>query len=186
MMFDKYGNMDSAREINEKAEALANDGDNEGLKELARENGIPVEMAEMYLNGETFELTDPMTAAVGKIEVEREELAIEGIIEDWISFIEAECMENEKMAIAVRSKRKSLVGCTAELLLHSMMHQKQVDKQILTEVERQIKLRQIDIKKAAGIEPGWIKYTKAGFPGVGKARKIIREYYMGMGGAANA
>ena len=69
-MFDLFGNMDSAEEINKTAEGLKAEGDIENLKKLAEENGIPVEMAELYASGDIEELTDTMMAAVGKIETE--------------------------------------------------------------------------------------------------------------------
>lgn len=185
-MFDRFGNFDSADEINGKAEELANAGDEEGLKELAKENGIPEEAVGLYLQGEIPQLVDVQEAAVGKLEMERQELAIEGLIEDWISYIETECMESEKMAIAVRRKRRSLNGCVAELLLYSMLDQKPVDSAVLQIVEKEVKIRNIDLKKRAGMEPRWLKYTKIGFPGMAKARKLIREYYLGIGGAADA
>ena len=184
-MFDRFGNFDSVEEINDQAEKLANEGDEDGLKELARENGIPQEAAELYLQGEVLQLVDVTEAAVGKLEVERQELAIEGLLEDWISYIESECMESEKMARAVRRKRKSLNGCIAEMLLDSMLNQKAVDETILKIVEYEVKIRKIDLKKQAGMEPRWIKYTKIGFPGMAKARKLIRDYYLGIGGGTD-
>lgn len=181
-MFDTFGEFGSAEEINAAAEGLANKGDEEGLKLLAKENGIPEEAATLYYQGETCALVDIREAAVGKIEIEKEELAIEGIMADWIQFIETECMESEKMAKAVRSEKRSLRGCMAHLLLESLLRQKQVDQPILDIVEKEIKLRGIDLKKQIGIQPGWLKYTKIGFPGAGKAKKLIREYYLGIGG----
>lgn len=42
-MFDKFGELDSADEINELAENLLNEGDIDGLEAMAKENGIPME-----------------------------------------------------------------------------------------------------------------------------------------------
>lgn len=39
-MFDKFGEMDSADEINELAENLLNEGDIDSLEAMAKENGI--------------------------------------------------------------------------------------------------------------------------------------------------
>ena len=178
-MFEKFGEFDSAREINEKADELINSAAAGQIMDLARENGIPEEIAQAYLEGEVPDLCDTATAAVGKIEVEREETVLEGILEDWISYIEQECQENEQLAIAVRRKGKSLNGCIAELMLHSLLNQKQVDGAILDIVEKRVKEEKIDLKKRCGIEPGWLKYTKLGFPGIGGAKKIIRDYYLG-------
>ena len=59
------------------------------------------------------------------------------------------------------------------------MNQKQVDKAILDIVEERVREEKIDLKKQTGIDPGWLKYTKLGFPGTGAARKLIRKYYLG-------
>ena len=67
-MFDKFGEMDSYKEINELAGNLFNEGDTESLREMAKENGIPEEFVEMYLQGDIPEICDAMTAAIGKLE----------------------------------------------------------------------------------------------------------------------
>lgn len=48
-MFDKFGEMNSYTEINELAANLLQEGDLDSLKELAKENGIPDDYVEMYL-----------------------------------------------------------------------------------------------------------------------------------------
>lgn len=180
-MFDKFGEFDSFEEINEKADEMFNDATVESgeIMELARENGIPEEYVSAYLEGDLPFMCDAASAAVGKIEMEREELDIEGLMEDWISYIEAECQENEDLARAVRMRGKTLKGCIAELVFHSLLNQKAVDKDIMEIVEKRVKEEKIDLKKETGMDPGWLKYTKAGFPGMGKAKKLIREYYLG-------
>ena len=50
-MFEKYGEMDSWKEINELAENLFNEGDTGSLREMAKENGIQNEIIDMYLQG---------------------------------------------------------------------------------------------------------------------------------------
>lgn len=49
MMFEKFGEMSSYTEINELAANLLQEGDIDSLKELAKENGIPDDYVEMYL-----------------------------------------------------------------------------------------------------------------------------------------
>lgn len=178
-MYEVYGEFDSFEEINEKADELLNSYGEHDVKEMAAENGIPEEIAEAYLNGDVPFLCDAGTAAVGKIEMERQETVLEGILEDWISYIEASCQEDEELAIAVRRKGKSLNGCIAELLLVSLLNQKQVDKAILDIVRDRVKEDGIDLKKQAGLDPAWLQYTKLGFPGMGEAKKTIRRYYLG-------
>ena len=43
-MWDKFGEFDSAKELNEKAVELKKNGKNEDLKTLAEENGIDADM----------------------------------------------------------------------------------------------------------------------------------------------
>lgn len=178
-MFDTYGEFDSFEEINARADELMNAGVRQGIIDLAKENGIPEEFAQAFIDGDIPYLCDAATAAVGKIEIERQETVLEGVLEDWISYIEAECQEDEDLARAVRSKGKSLNGCIAELILASLLNQKQVDKAIMDIVEKRVQKEKIDLKKQIGIEPRWLQYTKLGFPGMGAAKKLIRKYYLG-------
>ena len=160
-MFDKFGEMDSYKEINELAENLFNEGDTDSLREMARENGIPEEFVEMYLQGDIPVLCDPLTAAMGKIDVEVAELKPQEIMEDWVEYLRGQCMENEILAYQVRKKGKSLKGCIAALLKWSFSNQQQIDK---------------DIIKAAGVSAGKVTL---GIPGMARAKNIIKDYYMG-------
>lgn len=178
-MFETYGEFDSFEEINARADELMNAGVRQGIIDLAKENGIPEEFAQAFIDGDIPYLCDAATAAVGKIEIERQETVLEGVLEDWISYIEAECQEDEDLARAVRSKGKSLNGCIAELILASLLNQKQVDRAIMDIVEKRVQEEKIDLKKQTGIEPRWLQYTKLGFPGMGAAKKLIRKYYLG-------
>ena len=158
-MFEKFGEFNSYEDINELAENLFNEEDFESIKVVAKENGIPEEVAEMYMNGETPILCDALTAALGKIEVESDEIKPKGIMEDWIEYLKAQCLENEELAISVRKNGKSLKGCIGALLAWSFKNQRDIDK---------------DIIKAAGISASKVTL---GIPGMGRAKKIIREYY---------
>lgn len=160
-MFERFGEMESAKEINELAVNLFNEGDMESLRAMAEENGITEDFVEMFCEGEIPELCDPMTAALGKIEVESAELQPKEIMEDWVEYIKSQCMENELMAYSVRKKGKSLKGCIAALLKWSFGNQIPIEKEIL---------------KAAGVTAGRVTL---GIPGMGTAKRIIREYYMG-------
>ena len=114
-MFEKFGEMSSYKEINELAENLFNEEDTDSLREMARENGIPDDYVEMYLAGDTPALCDALTAALGKIDVELAELKPKEIMEDWVEYLRGRCLEDEKVAIQVRKKGKTLRGCIAEL-----------------------------------------------------------------------
>ena len=160
-MFKKYGEMDSYVEINELAENLFNEGDFESLREMAKENGISEDAVELYLEGEIPELCDAMEAAIGKIEMEEKELKPKEIMQDWVEYLKCQCMENKVLCHQVRKKGKNLKGCIAALLSWSFKNQQAIDKEII---------------KAAGVSAG--KVTM-GIPGMGRAKQIITNYYMG-------
>ena len=69
-MFERFGEFDSAEEINLTAEGLKTEGDMESLLVLAEENGIDKEDAKDYWGGYTDTLTTTLGAAIGKIDME--------------------------------------------------------------------------------------------------------------------
>lgn len=157
-MFDKYGEFDSAEEINEAAKAQLEEGDLKAVMEIALENGIDKEDAEDFIDGVVPELVTPLMAALGKLDVEAKELKTYEIMEDWLSYIRLQCQEKETMARAVRKKGKSLKGCIAELLKWAFKNQHEVDA---------------EIKKAAGVTR-----CTLGIPGMKRAKDIIKDYYI--------
>lgn len=160
-MYSRFGEFDSAEEINEVAVNLRKEGDVESLKELAKENGIDVDIVEVFLEGDLLYLCDTMSAAIGKIEIEAADMKAKEIMMDWADYIKARCFEDENMARAVRKKGKSLKGCIGELLKWSFQNQIPIDSGIL---------------KAAGVTAG---RCTLGIPGIGTAKKIITSYYLG-------
>lgn len=177
-MFEKFGEFGSASEINRKAEELFNAADPEGIRALAAENGIPSEHADAYCEGELPELCDRLTAAIGKLEVEEQDIVMVGIMEDWLHYIEAQCGESDQMAEAVRRRGKNLQNCLGSILLWSLMNQKKVDKGVMAAAEAQIKAQGISLQKY-GIEPRYLQYTRIGIPNMSTARQLIRDYYLG-------
>ena len=159
-MFEKFGEFDSAEELNKTAAGLKAEGDMESLVLLAVENGLDKEDAEDYMDGCMEELANPLMAAQGKLNVEEKELQPYGIMIDWLSYIRATCMEHEEMQIAVRKKGKSLRDCTAKLLAYSLKNAKPVDK---------------DILERANVKRGCKFYV----PDMGEAKEIIKKYYLG-------
>ena len=105
-MFDKFGEFDSAGELNEAAAGQLAQGDLTALYELAEENGIEKPDAEDYINGDVAELATPLMAALGKIDVETKELKPVEIVEDWVNYIREYTTEHPEMAAAVRKKGK--------------------------------------------------------------------------------
>ena len=160
-MFDKFGEMNSYTEINELAANLLQEGDLDSLKELAKENGIPDDYVEMYLEEVIPSLCDSTSAAIGKIDVECMKLKPKELMLDWVEYIKGLCMENEMIAHQIRKKGKTLQGCMAVLLEYSFKNQITVDKAIT---------------KAAGVSANKVTF---GIPGMAKAKELIRDYYMG-------
>lgn len=160
-MYERFGEFNSAEEINETAVNLRREGDTESIKILAKENGIDEEIAEIFIKGTQLYLCDNMSAAIGKLDIEEKDLKAKEIMADWADYIKARCFEDENMAKAVRRKDKSLKGCIGALLTWSFKNQIPVDK---------------DIMKAAGVTAG---RCTLGIPGIGTAKKIITEYYLG-------
>lgn len=160
-MFEKFGEFDSYKEINELAENLFNEGDFESIRSVAAENGIARDYVEAYIGGDSPELCDALTAALGKLEIEEKGTEIKGIFEDWLMYIRAQCLSNDAMALAVRRKGKNIKGCLGKLLDYSFRNRMKVDA---------------DIVKAAGIKNARVEF---GIPGMSDAKKIIREYYLG-------
>lgn len=160
-MFDKFGELNSCEEINELAENLFNEGDIDSLKVMAKENGIQEDFVEMYLQGDIPVLCDELTAALGKIDIEAAELKPKEIMEDWVEYLRGQCVEDDTLARQVRKKGKSLKGCIAALLSWSFKNQQTINE---------------DIIKKAGVTA---KKVTLGIPGMGRAKQIIKDYYMG-------
>lgn len=159
-MFDIFGEFNTYEEINEAALGQREEGDKKALEKLAAENGIELEVVELFMLGEIDFICDCESAAFGKLDVEAAELKPQEIMQDWIEYIKVCVSKEEKMARAVRSKGKTLKGCIAELLTWSFKNAYKVDS---------------EITKAAGVQGE----CKLGIPGMGTAKRLIREYYLG-------
>ena len=165
-MFEKFGEFDSYEEINRAAAAQLAEGDTEAIYAIAEENGIDREDAEEYIDGDAAELVTALMAANGKLKVEAAELQPKEIMADWLDYIQIQCFEDPEMRLAVRRKGKSLKECSGKLMKWSLDHAEAVDK---------------DIIKSAGL-PEWAqKGCELGIPGMGTAKQLIKEYYLGGG-----
>lgn len=106
-----YGEMNSMEEINAKANELKAAGDKDGVLELAKENGIDKDLADMYMQGYTVQLCpDLMTAAAGKLDVEISRLETKNseVGAGIADYLKQKAMEDDEIAIAIRKKGKSL------------------------------------------------------------------------------
>ena len=149
---------DSYEEINNAAaDALAKE-DKDRIMEIAEDNGIDPEDAEDFWLGAIEELTTPLLAAIGKIEIESKEIEIFGIFADWKGVILDLAQKDELFALNVRKKGKTLVDCFAAVLKQESKNRKTIDKKIC---------------KAAGLPEGIPMSTLTKTEQI----KIIKEYY---------
>lgn len=160
-MFEKFGEFDSAEEINACAAGLKDEGDEDALYALAEENGLAKEDVEDYLDDCVDELCNLSMAAIGKLEVEEKELKVEHVMVDWVTYIKTLCIKDEKMARAVRKKGKTIVGCMGEILKEAYKTRMKVPASIV---------------QAAGIGNARVEL---GMPGMARVNEIIRIYYLG-------
>lgn len=159
-MFDKFGEFDSAEEINRAAAAQLKEGDLDAIKTIAEENGLDSEDAEDFCTGAIDSLTTPLLAAIGKLEMESKDLGLKNMMEDWKNFMIQMCEEDDQMAQAVRKKGKSLEKCMAQILKVSFETKAQLDDRIV---------------RAVGLKPP----IYLGIPGKAQIRKIAEKYYKG-------
>lgn len=164
-MYEKYGFFETADELNKKAAELRGEGKYQEVKELAKENGIEEEIADFFCEGEVEGICDDEIAAIGRIDVETEKLQPQEIFKDWIEYIKACVCKDKNMAKAVRKEGKSIEGCISNIMIWSFKNAYDVPKEIIKEAQKDVK----DI-------PGKVKM---GVPGMGTAKKLIKEYYLG-------
>lgn len=168
-MFDKFGEFDSVEELNRAAAAQKEEGDEEALKILAKENGIDEEDAEDYIDDCTEEFATPLMAALGKLKVEKEDVEINGILEDWYTLIVDACAKDEKMQVAVRRKSKKLNECMAKLISFAFENKVQVSDKIVNVCK----------VKHNGKTEAMRKPLYLGVPNRMQVKQIIAEYYLG-------
>ncbi len=110
-MFKKFGEFNSAEELNAAAAGFAAEGDMESLKALAEENGIDLENAEDLANGDIPELCMPLEAAYGRLTAEEKEVSSrpareKAVIMVIIDQIRAMCSDDEIVPrIMLKGKR---------------------------------------------------------------------------------
>ena len=168
-MWDKFGEFDSAEELNRAAAAQKAEGDREALIMLAEENGIDRDDAEDYLDGVVDELVTPLMAAVGKLQIEAADLELRGILKDWEDCILELCRKDRQMQIAIRRREKKLKGCMAMLLKYSFENKCQVSDEIIKATK---------VMRNGRTEP-LRGPVYMGVPDRAKVKELIQEYYLG-------
>lgn len=168
-MFEKFGEFDSAEEMNRKAAEMLTAGDTKRILQLAEENGIEKEDAEDFIDGYTQEFASPLMATMGKLKVESTDLELKGIVNDWKDQILDLCTDDKEICVAVRKKGKQLKECMARLITFSFENKVQISDKIVkaTKVKHNGKTEQFRGPLYLGI------------PSRSQVKQIVREYYLG-------
>lgn len=161
----KYGEINTIEAMNNKAAELLKENDKSGIMTLAKENGIDKEDAQDYIDGICNEFATVTMAAVGKLKVESEELKIDGILKDWVGYINQLVTEDRIFAALVL--KKSLEGCISQLIKYAFENKVQVNNKIvdITKVKVNGKTKQLR------------KPLYLGIPNTLEAKEIIKKYY---------
>lgn len=129
-MFEKYGEFDSADELNVAAATALEQGDKDAVMALAAENGIEAMDAEDYIGGCVAELCTPIMAAVGKLNVEKQALKLPSMMEYWFSQLNEMLLDDPALTEAVRKKGKRITALFGKLLKASSESRKVIPAEI--------------------------------------------------------
>lgn len=165
-MFDKFGEFDSAEELNQKALEQREKGNEKELLILCQENGIDKEDAEDFMDGYMDKLVNPLMAALGKLKAECEDLKITGVLDDWVDELKSMCTESEEFARAVRKKGKGLDGFIALTADTGFKNRAVVDRRIVNKTKQ--------VKSVIGNHEFSI-----GIPNKAERKKLANEFYLG-------
>ena len=162
----------TVKELNDKAAELKSAGDLSELVKLAEENGLEKEDAEDYMDSDDPEdcLCNATMAAIGRLNMEEQDLHLESQMKDWKDFIvqmltdypvDHAGEDRDTLANAVFSPDKKLLDGLAAGLKLSSENRITVDMRII---------------KAAGL-PESAAYI--GMCGRDDLKRIILDYYLG-------
>lgn len=136
-LFEKFGEFDSAAEINRAAAAQLAENDHDALRILAKENGIDEMDAQDYIDGMLPELCTIQTAAIGKLDVEVADLyKLPMTMQGWVDHIKTMVMDDPDFAAGVRQKGKSLIGLFARLIMAISKNRMNVPIDIVREARK--------------------------------------------------
>lgn len=162
----------TVKELNDKAAELKSAGDLSELVKLAEENGLEKEDAEDYMDSDDPEdcLCNATMAAIGRLNMEEQDLHLESQMKDWKEFVVQMILEypaqhkeedGAALANAVFNPDKKLLDVLAAGLKLSSENRITVDMRII---------------KAAGL-PESAAYI--GMCGRDDLKRIILDYYLG-------
>lgn len=122
--------------------------------------------AEDYMDDVIEELATPKTAAMGKLDLEKKDLKMSGVLLDWVQELVTMVMESDEFAGAVRKKGKSLAGYIALTAEKGYENRCVVDKRIVEKMDQ--------VKKIVGSHEFAI-----GIPDKKTRKELATKYYMG-------
>ena len=166
-LYEKFGEFDSAEEINRAAAAQKAQGDLEAVRMIAKENGIDEMDADDFWRDDDFgELCSPLTAALGKLDVESAALDLPTSLQLWVDFIKNMTLDDDgaDLMIGIRRKGKDLVSLLAKLIIETSKTRKNVPSDIVNAA------RKIDSSIPSTLPIGDISRKRL--------EEIIREYYI--------
>ena len=129
-MFEKFGEFNSAEELNTIAETMLEEGKERDILDLCKENGIDEDDATDFLDGVVGELCTPLMAAVGKLKVEAEALKLPASMEGYVFMMNDMASIEKDLQIGIRKKGKKLVVVLGELLKESSKNRVALPKEI--------------------------------------------------------
>ena len=165
-LYEKFGEFDSAEEINRAALAQISQGDYEAVKTIAKENGIDEMDAQDFIDGVYPELCGPFTAAVGKLEVEAEALGLPMVMQLWADHIKGMLAsdDDDSLKKGIRRKGKNMAELFGKLIVETSHTRKNTPAEIVAAA------RKIDSSIPSTLPIGDI--SKKRF------EEIVREYYI--------
>lgn len=111
-LFPKFGEMGTAKELNLCADGFREEGDIESLKAFAEENGFDEQYVNFWLEDREkridAEFCDPITAAIGKLEVEKKANKELGVFADDIIDYLTSGLNDMNLAKGIRANGKRL------------------------------------------------------------------------------
>lgn len=123
IMFDKFGEFDSYFAINEAAGNQLAEGDLNAVREIAKENGIDPDDAEDFIAGDIGELCGPLSAALGKFEIEKADLGrCKGEMVDYLEHVNYLITTDEAFRLAYRKVGVRLIDAFAYVINNSGMY----------------------------------------------------------------
>lgn len=114
-MYDIFGEFNSFEEINKAAIGQLKEGDTKNIHLLAKENGIDEDTVEAYIDGDIPFLTDSLSAAFGKLDIELKDMKDDALASEIVEILKNNILRDKEMQKAIRIKGKSLKAFVASL-----------------------------------------------------------------------